>query len=64
MSTLKKELEPVSSTEKVLNFNHIVKSLGNLVNTTILSTALPIPEIDFVREVIPTGEKSATKLTY
>ena len=61
LSTPKKEFKPVSSTEKVLNFNHIVKSLGNLVNTTILSTAVPMPEIDFEREVISTGEKSATK---
>ena len=63
LSTPKKEFKPVSSTEKVLNFNHIVKSLGNLVNTTILSTAVPMPEIDFIREVISTGEKSATKPT-
>ena len=63
LSTPKKEFKPVSSTEKVLNFNHIVKSLGNLVNTTILSTAVPMPEFDFEREVISTREKSATKLT-
>ena len=52
LSTPKKNFQPVNSIEKVLNFNTVVDSLGDLVYSTILSTAVPTPEIDFVREVI------------
>ena len=52
LSTPKKNFKPVDSIEKVINFNHIVNSLGDLVLTTILSTAVPTPEIDFVREIV------------
>ena len=53
LSTPKKNFKPVDdSIEKVLNFNTIIDSLGALVNETILSTALPTSEIDFVCEVI------------
>ena len=52
LSTPKKNFRPVNSIEKVLNFNKVVDSLGHFVYSTILSTAVPTSEIDFVREVI------------
>lgn len=56
-STPKKEFNPLIKTRssvKGLSFEDMVKSFeeSNIISNTILSTAVPKPEIDFYREVI------------
>ena len=53
ISTPKKNYNPMSKVGvKPLTFHGIVDTLGDLVNNTVLSTAIPKPKIDFVREIL------------
>eukprot|EP00111_Clytia_hemisphaerica_P001069 TCONS_00003065-protein len=56
LATSKKNYKPICDDNddggKILNFNSVIDSLGDMVYGTTLCMAIPKPEIDFVREVI------------
>jgi len=53
MSTPKKSYEPLKQCKiKALTLTGIASALENVIPTSVLYTAIPIPKIDFLREII------------